>query len=121
MSNIKKLVAGAFAASIVAIALPTYAKDTYIVVAPPTYRHEVMEARPGYVIVPGAWHWQHGKHEWVAGHYVAERKGYSYHGDRWVQHDNRKWTMQKGGWSHDSDGDGVPDNADKAPNNPRRQ
>jgi hypothetical protein len=51
---------------------------------------------------------------------VAERKGYRWERDRWVQHDNR-WTMQHGGWSRDSDGDGTPDRVDSQPNNPRRQ
>ena len=64
---------------------------------------------------------EHGEHPGVGGHHVAERKGYRYENDRWVRHDNNKWTMQRGGWSRDSDGDGTPDRSDNAPNNPRRQ
>src|SRR5580765_1811998 len=48
-------------------------------------RAEQHENRAGYVWVPGVWHWNHGKHEWVAGHQVAERKGYHYENDRWVK------------------------------------
>jgi hypothetical protein len=36
-------------------------------------------------------------------------------------HDNNKWTMQRGGWSRDSDHDGTPDRSDNYPNNPRKQ
>lgn len=117
----KVMIAVVVAGSFAAFPLASFAKDIYISVDPPSRRVEHMEAREGYVIVPGAWHYVHGKHQWVAGHYVAERRGYNWQGDRWVQHDNRKWTMQRGGWSRDSDGDGTPDRLDSQPNNPRRQ
>jgi hypothetical protein len=119
MKSRNKVLAALVAASFGAIALPTYA-EIYINVEPPQRRAEQHENRAGYVWVPGVWHWNHGKHEWVAGHQVAERKGYHYENDRWVKHDNDKWTMQRGGWSHDSDGDGIPDNRDNHPNDPRR-
>ena len=121
MLNRKTLVAGLLGASFVAFALPTYARDVYITVDPPARRVETFEPRAGFVVVPGNWQWRNGKHQWVGGRYVAERPGYNWHGDRWVQHDNRKWTMQRGGWMRDSDGDGTPDRVDGAPNNPRRQ
>jgi hypothetical protein len=121
MLNQKNLLAGLIAASFGAIALPSYAADIYVTIDPPARRIERMEPRTGYVVVPGNWVWRNKKHEWVPGRYVAERKGYSYYGDRWVQHDNKKWTNQRGGWARDSDGDGTPDRNDNAPNNPRRQ
>ena len=121
MTNCTKTLAALVAASFATLALPSYAEDVYINMDPPHRRAEKHDNRAGYVWVPGVWEWRNGKHEWVAGHYIAERKGYRYEADRWVQHDNNKWTMQRGGWSHDSDGDGVPDRTDNYPNNPRKQ
>jgi len=122
MFNRKILLASAMAASLVSFTLPAVAAaSVYIDVAPPAPRIEHFDARAGYVVVPGYWGWEHGKHHWVEGHYVAERKGYRYEHDRWVQHDNNKWTMQRGGWGRDSDGDGVPDRQDNHPNNPNKQ
>ena len=120
MKKRNHLLAGLAAASFAAFALPAFA-ETYIRIDPPAPRMEHHDAREGYAWVPGAWHWQNKKHVWTEGHYVKERKGYRYEKDRWVMHDNNQWTMQRGGWSRDSDGDGTPDRSDNSPNNPRRQ
>ncbi len=117
----KSLLIGAVAATFAGFSLPSFAEDFYISVDPPARRMEKHEARSGNVWVPGAWEWRNSKHEWVAGHYVPERKGYRYHADRWVRHDNDKWTFQRGGWGRGSDGDGTPDRLDNYPNNPRKQ
>lgn len=121
MSNRYKLPAGLIALSFAAIAAPSYARDIYVTTDPPARRVERMEPRAGFVVVPGNWQWRNNSHHWVPGRYVAERKGYNYRGDRWVQHDNRRWTMQRGGWSRDTDGDGTPDRSDARPGNPNRQ
>jgi hypothetical protein len=121
MKTTNKLLAGALVATFAGFALPTYAIDLYVNLDPPARRIETFEQRPGQVWAPGAWDYRNGKYEWGNGRYVAERKGYRYEPDRWVQHDNNKWTKQRGGWARDSDGDGTPDNKDRAPSNPRRQ
>ena len=121
MSNRCTLPAGLIALSFAAFSAPSYAKDIYITIDPPARRVERMEPRAGFVIVPGNWQWRNSRHHWVPGRYVAERKGYNYRGDRWVQHDNRRWMMQRGGWSRDTDGDGTPDRSDARPSNPNRQ
>ena len=120
--NQRKLIIAALATTLAGFALPSFADDLYINVAPPARRVEREEHRAGYVWVPGVWAWRNGKHEWVAGHLVAERKGYRYMPDRWVTHEeDSKWTFQRGGWNRDSDGDGTPDRLDRAPNNPYRK
>jgi hypothetical protein len=120
MDNSKRLLAGLVAAGFAVLALPASA-EVYINIDPPARRDETHENRAGYIWIPGAWQWKNNKHHWVPGRYLAERKGYRWEHDRWVRHDNNKWTMQRGGWSRDSDGDGVPDRNDAQPNNPRRQ
>jgi YXWGXW repeat-containing protein len=116
----KELIAGALAASFASATLPALA-EVYISIDPPARRAEHFDPRPGYVVVPGSWNYNKGKYEWHDGRYVPEKKGYAYQNDRWVLHDNNKWTMQRGGWSKDTDHDGTPDNKDKYPNNPRKQ
>jgi len=116
----RKLLLAGIATTFAGFALPSLAADVYIDVAPPARRAEVIQHREGYVWAPGVYQYNHGKHVWVAGHLVAERKGYSYAPDRWVAHDNNKWTYQRGGWNKDSDHDGTPDRLDNHPNNPHR-
>jgi WXXGXW repeat (2 copies) len=97
----KTILAGVVAATFAGFSLPSFAAEVYINVDPPARRVETFEVRPGQVYVPGNWEYRNNKHEWVEGRYIAERKGYTYQPDRWVQHDNQKWTNQHGGWSRD--------------------
>ena len=120
MINRKNTLAAIVAASFAVLALPSYA-EVYVSIDPPARRAEKYENRAGYIWAPGSWNYNNDKYEWQAGHHVAERKGYRYQNDRWVKHDNDKWTMQRGGWSRDSDGDGTPDRVDNYPNDPRRK
>ncbi len=116
----RKLLVAAIATTLAGFALPSFA-EIYINIGPPERRVERYEQRAGYLWVPGAWEYKNSKHEWRAGRHVAERKGYRYAPDRWVNHDNDQWTFQRGGWNRDSDGDGTPDRLDNSPNNPRRK
>ena len=117
----RKLLLAGLATTLAGFALPSFADEVYIDVGPPARRAEHVQHRAGYVWVPGVWQWHDGRHEWAAGHLVAERKGYRYAPDRWVSHDDNKWAYQRGGWNHDTDHDGTPDRQDNYPNNPRRQ
>lgn len=66
--------------------------------APPPPRVEVVPApRPGYLWAPGYWDWRGGRHYWVRGNWVRERRGYAYHHPEWVQEGGR-WHLNHGGW-----------------------
>jgi WXXGXW repeat (2 copies) len=124
----KVLVSALFAAGMigaVATPLPSFAAvDLYVNVAPPPERFErVPEPRRGYVWAPGYWDWRNNHHVWVKGASVREREGYSYQPHRWVERDGR-WTQERGRWNQahrDSDGDGIPNNRDRHPNDPNRR
>ena len=86
--------------------------------APPPPRNEVAPApRRGYVWSTGYWNWSNNKHHWVKGNWMRERTGYAYRSNQWVERDGR-WAFERGRW--DRDGDGVPNNRDRKPDNPNR-
>ena len=71
----------------------------------------------GYVWSSGYWNVKRNKHAWKAGHWERERAGYHYAQPTWTQHDNH-WELHHAQWSKaDRDGDGVPNYADRAPDN----
>ena len=119
----KSLVAVLCAASFGGVTLPLSASagDIYFSYAPPPNRYEAVPApRSGYVWAPGYWNAHHDRHVWKAGHWERERHGYHYVEPTWTQHDNR-WQLQQGRWNKsDRDGDGVPNNRDRSPDNPNR-
>jgi hypothetical protein len=94
----------------------------YLNVAPPEGRYEAVPApRRGYVWAPGYWNARSNHHVWQAGHWERQRTGYHYSQPTWTQRDSR-WQLERGHWSRgDVDGDGVPNGADRAPNNPNRR
>ena len=99
-----------------------FARDVVVVrTAPPPPRHEVVPvARHGYEWAPGYWNWNGHRYVWVRGHWERVRPGYVWHRPEWRQGD-RGWEMVHGGWHRgDRDGDGVPNRADRRPDNPNR-
>ena len=89
--------------------------------APPALRHELIPApRRGYIWAPGYWDANRGKHTWRKGHWERERVGYHFVQPRWVERNNG-WALERSRWNRgDRDGDGVPNNRDRQPDNPRR-
>lgn len=116
----KTILAAIFAASLAAVALPA-AAVTYVRIAPPPPREEMVPAhRPGYVFAPGHWEWRNNHYRWAKGTWIHARNGYRYNPHAWVERDGR-WYMERGHWQRgDRDRDGVPDRYDRAPKNPHR-
>ena len=108
-----------------AVAVPVVAdvaSNVYFTVPPPAARQEaVPAARRGYLWVPGYWNDRGHRHVWRTGQWQRNRNGYTYVQPSWAQHDNG-WHLKRGGWQRgDRNHDGVPNNRDRAPNNPLRQ
>ena len=123
--HIKKVLVSAFLAAglLGAAAMPLTGlaqAEIWVQRAPPPNRHEAIPApRRGYVWAPGSWQWNatRNRHYWTAGSWQRARNGYTYQNSQWVERDGR-WLYQPRRW--DRDGDGVPNNRDARPDNPRR-
>ena len=103
-----------------ALPMPSMAAAVVITTdrAPPAPREERMpEPRHGYVWAPGYWDWKGHRHVWMQGHWVRERHGYAYVNPRWAERDGH-WVLERGRW--DRDGDSIPNNRDRHPDDPRR-
>lgn len=85
-------------------------------------RAEVVPApRREYVWAPGYWNWEGRHHVWHRGTWVRARPGYVYAAPTWAERDGR-WEFHQGRWARgDSDGDGVPNGADRRPYDPTRR
>jgi len=123
----KILIASLVATSFAGVPVMSSAAQRAIVITqpPPPPREEIVPGpRRGFEWAPGFWAWRHGRHVWVAGHWVRERRGSHWVPDRWVER-NGHWEMiaghwQRGGRMGDRDHDGVPNRFDNYPNNPNR-
>ena len=118
----KTLLTAICVGSLAGIATPLTANaqvGVYLHVAPPEPRYEVVpQPRRGYVWSNGYWNARGNRHVWQAGHWERERHGYYRTQPTWTQHDDR-WQLERGRWNRrDRDGDGVPNNRDRAPANP---
>lgn len=96
--------------------------EVYFNSPPPALRYErVPPPRRGYVWAPGYWDGNRDKHAWKRGHWERERQGHYYAQPRWIERNNG-WALERGRWNrNDRDGDGVPNNRDRAPDNPNRR
>ncbi|MDQ6684261.1 MAG: hypothetical protein M3Z16_03970 [Pseudomonadota bacterium] len=119
---LKKLTLAAVVAGAAAFSAPALARDIYVDVAPPALRHEVVPApRAGYIWGPGYWDYRGGRHHWVRGNWVRERRGYVYTHPSWANEGNR-WHYNRANWARgDRDHDGVPNRLDRHPDNPHRR
>lgn len=124
----KRILCSAAAIAVISTAafIPTQAlaEVSYTVVvgnAPPPVRYErVPNARHGYAWQAGYWSWNGYKHQWKKGHWERNRSGHYYQQSKW-QETNEGWRLNHGGWrAGDRDGDGVPNNRDRKPDNPNR-
>ena len=118
---IRKIMLAAILAGSLGTIATTASAVVYVRIAPPEPRVEVVpEPRRGYTWSTGHWQYQNRRHVWVGGNWVRERRGYRYEQPSW-QESNGRWSMTRGNWRRgDADGDGVPNNRDRAPNNPYR-
>ena len=117
-----RLLAAALVAASTWVAFPAVnAAELVVRVGPPPVRYEpVPPARVGYAWAPGYWDWRGKEYVWVGGRYVAERPGYVYHAPMWVE-DNGRWVRREERWGRrDDDRDGIPNGADRHPENPVR-
>ncbi len=84
-----------------AIALPAISTAGVLIdvdIAPPAAQVEVVPpARVGYVWAPGFWEWRDGRHVWIGGHWIGERRGYHWVPDRWDPVGGR-WHHERGHW-----------------------
>ena len=118
----KVLVSALFAAGVIgAVATPLSSMAQaiiYLDVAPPQVRYEAVPApRDGYVWSGGHWQYNNSQYVWSNGEWQASRPGYVYRQPNWHEN-NGRWNYQASRW--DRDGDGVPNNLDRRPDNPRR-
>jgi hypothetical protein len=123
MKFTKSLLSVLCVASLGAVTLPLAASAEtriYLNSEPPALRVEtVPAARKGYIWSPGYWNARNNRHVWQAGHWERHRPGFHYVQPAWTQ--QNRWQLERGRWNRgDRDGDGVPNRADRRPDDPNR-
>lgn len=63
--------------------------DIQIAPPPPPHAVVVPPARPGWVWAPGYWRWDGGRHVWVEGRWLRERRGFHWVPEHWDEHHGR--------------------------------
>jgi hypothetical protein len=89
-----------FATVACAIYIGPHPGVTYVGMAPPPSRVELIPAAPGprYVWIAGHWGWHVREYMWVPGSWVTIEVGYrEYRPGRW-QHDRHGWYWVDGRW-----------------------
>lgn len=84
------------------VVVPATPAPTEIVVQeapPPVYQDEIIERPgPGYVWIGGYWGWEHGRREWVRGHWELPPRGHrTWVEPRW-EHRERGYVFIRGYW-----------------------
>jgi WXXGXW repeat (2 copies) len=121
----KPLAALVFAASLAGVtqsSVATAEVRIFLNNAPPALRYEAVPSpRRGYTWAPGYWDSNRSHHAWRSGSWQRNRSGHYYVEPRWTQRDNG-WQLERGRWNRGyRDRDGVPNNRDRAPDNPYRR
>ena len=72
-----------------------------IMIAPPAPRVVVAPPlRAGFVWAPGYWRWDGGRHVWVDGHWMRERRGFHWAVEHWDENHGH-YHFVPGHWVHD--------------------
>jgi hypothetical protein len=71
---------------------------------PPPQPTVDVQARPGFVWIPGNQEWRDGRYVWVEGHWERERRGHRWESGHWDRDGDRQY-WHGGEWRRDGDGD----------------
>jgi hypothetical protein len=77
-----------------------YGTYSYVEVAPPPQRVEIVAVAPGpqYVWIPGHWSWSGQEYGWEPGRWVVPTRGHhGWHKGEW-KHSHQGWYWQEGHW-----------------------
>jgi WXXGXW repeat (2 copies) len=90
------------------VALAHEAVSGVTAISPPKPIHEIDPGkRPGYVLSPGYWRWEHGKHIWTPNRWIKMRDGYVWKPEQWEQRGDT-WHLAAGHWVEDESYEDAP-------------